>query len=76
MCIRDRIDIGVGSYGLVTFGRYSTNGKQSRDVVIKIPRNITGYENEFAKRQDFSAGGGWRGNTKSGNQNQKKKITV
>ena len=45
----DQIDIGVGSYGLVTFGRYSTDGKQSRDVVIKIPRDITGYEKELAK---------------------------
>ena len=47
--VTDQIDIGVGSYGLVTFGRYSTDGKQSRDVVIKIPRDITGYEKEFAK---------------------------
>ena len=46
--VTDQIDIGVG-YGLVTFGRYSTDGKQSRDVVIKIPRDITGYEKEFAK---------------------------
>ena len=45
----DHIDIGVGSYGLVKFGRYSTDGKQSRDVVIKIPGDITGYEKEFAK---------------------------
>ena len=45
----DQIDIGVGSYGLVKFGRYSTDGKQSRDVVVKIPRDITGYEKEFAK---------------------------
>mgnify|MGYP002259956927 CR=1 FL=1 len=28
---------------------WSTDGKQSRDVVIKIPRDITGYEKEFAK---------------------------
>ena len=46
--VTNQIDIGVG-YGLVTFGRYSTNGKQSRDVVIKIPCDITGYEKEFAK---------------------------
>ena len=46
--VTDQIDIGVG-YGLVTFGRYSTDRKQSRDVFIKIPRDITGYEKEFAK---------------------------
>ena len=47
--VTDRIDIGVGSYGLVKFGRYSTDGKQSRDVVNKIAGDFTGYEEEFAK---------------------------
>ena len=47
--VTDQIDVGVGSYGLVKFGRYSTDRKQSRDVVIKIPRDITGYQKEFAK---------------------------
>ena len=45
----DQIDIGAGTYGLVKFDRYSTDGKQCRDVVIKIPSDITGYEKEFAK---------------------------
>ena len=44
--VTDRIDIGVGSYGR---SGQSTDGKQSRDVVIKIPGDITGYEKEFAK---------------------------
>ena len=47
--VTDQKDIGVGSYGLVKFGRYPTDGQQSRDVVVKIPRDITGYEKEFAK---------------------------
>ena len=47
--VTDQKDIGVGSYGLVKFGRYPTDEQQSRDVVVKIPRDITGYEKEFAK---------------------------
>ena len=48
--VTDQKDIGVGSYGLVKIGRYPTDGQQSRDVVVKILCDVTGYEKEFAKK--------------------------
>ena len=47
--IQDQIQIGQGSYRLVQFARYKPHGRDIREVVVKLPHNIGGQENEFAK---------------------------
>ena len=50
--VTDLVQIGQGSYGVVKFGRYKPSGRQTfktRDVVLKLPRDINGNEKEFLR---------------------------